>query len=339
MISKLRYASAIAVLLALASGVRAEEAEKLVRMLIDASASNYSLIDSAQLEMHEVQRDRSMSEVRSEDFELPGGGSVKIVRRPLQEMLLNVRLQGESIRVDRHLGRNGSGQLEEIANRTDGKATQYVPALRTAWRRRPDSLPLAFPLDPRQCGVDEENQRLADLINDPNGRSVRREHVGGATVIVIEQAHPSGASKRWEFRSDSRFLPCRFLTTWEDGSLLQVVDYTYAPVLGGEALLVRKIRRRFFDKGVATDVKSESWRQEMVRTVIGEVLVNEPLEKEVFQLKLPPDTQIRDSTQQVAFGKLQSSGRQSQLPLHLNIGAIGLLALIIARRAYRRSHA
>src|SRR5690606_18351383 len=137
-------------------------------------------------------------------------------------------------------------------------------------------------------------------------------------VVVIEQAHPSGASKRWEFRSDSRFLPSRFLTTWEDGSLLQVVDYTYAPVLGGEALLVRKIRRRFFDKGMATDVKSETWRQEMVRTVIGEVLVNEPLGKEVFQLKLPPDTQIRDSTQQVAFGKLESPGQKSQLPLYLN---------------------
>ena len=120
---------------------------------------------------------------------------------------------------------------------------------------------------------------------------------------------------------------------------MQLVDYEYQSVLGGKALVLKRLRQRFFSEGATRLPTTSGWRQEMVREVIGEVEVNEAIQESHFAVELPPGTRINDSTHQITLGQIEPS--EPMWPriglIGINAGAVVVLLPLVVAKSLRRS--
>ena len=306
-----------------------------LQLVLDASESNYSLIKTLECELREVERDTSVSQSTTTVRTLDSGATVRLTRTPRIESRLKIWAKGDLLRVDRQSTDRGKRPIEQLLS-LRGVTTQYVPCLMTAWRRRNEDVPASMPYDPRTCGTDNNRLTLLKRIEGVQECKVQRFVREGRHIIQITDVRGGKTQTLWEFSSAARYLPTAFRTFWDDHSLLQSIDYEYTPVLDDQALLLKRVRRRFYSQGVARDPSSPAWRQETLREVVGEVRVNQALDPAIFELDLPRGTRINDSTDQVAYGRLDPVEPRSRVGLAANIAGLVLLASLVALKAYRR---
>jgi hypothetical protein len=266
--------------------------QQLVDMVTSAMVGNYSAMESAKLTMRETSRDRSTVDSRETIENLPDGRMVKVFHSPEAIATLRIVLREKDFRCERRAGAANAGKIVEVHGLLDGYWTQYVPSISTGWIRLTDQLPSLFPLDPRQSGAGDIRRRLGDILKED--KILRAEMLGERDThrvqIVTETAR--GAITTYRFSANARFLPTRFHTRWEDGSLLQLVDIEYQTVLDGNALFPKRITRRFYDHGKAVLPDTKSWRQEMMREVVGPIQFNTPIDDAELAVTLPPDTRV-----------------------------------------------
>lgn len=309
---------------------------QLVDMVSCAIGGNYSMIESAKLTMRETALDRSARDSKTTGHHLPDGRTVRIVRQPRSVALLHLLLRGNSFRCERRTGGRADGNIVEIHGLQDGVWTQYVPSIATGWIRLPDQLPSLFPMDPRESGSADIRRRIEDILKEDRIVQASMVHQDKTHWVRIVVKAPEGGITTYHFSAANRFLPTLFYTQWNDGSLLQLVEISYQPVLGGKALFPRRIRRRFYDKAKTQFPDTTDWRQEMVREVTGQVQCNAHIGENELTVMLPPATRVVNVMRNTIRGlKGPISERRSiAFPL-LNILVIFVLFGAIVIRAHR----
>jgi hypothetical protein len=140
----------------------------------------------------------------------------------------------------------------------------------------------------------------------------------------------------YEFSAENGFLPTRCETRWPDGSLLQLVQYEYRDVLDGRAKFPDRVTRSFFAQGVTRHPSSCGWRQRLVWELTGDVVLNEPIPDDAFEVTFPPGTRVNDNTRRAIYLSQTPVPRRNLLWRWCGAGLLACVTLLVSRRRRRR---
>ena len=330
---RLIYLSILAVILlpqAPARGELDDNEAALVRMVLDAMEANYNVIRTAELTVREEVRDAGVKQESVQRFEAPSGGTVEVIRRPVSNWLLHVKIDAEKVRIDRSQGGAAKKLVETFVFAGD-ECVQFVRGAQAAWIRRRGELPGMLPLDPRQFGVDDIRRDIPRIFEEDDIASaaiIRDDH--GQSLVEIVTQSPKGSQAMYEFSEAASYLPTRRLTHWPDGSVLQVIDVSYQEVGDGQARFPRRLRQRFYSEGAAQTPDDPDWRQQLTREVAGEIAVNHSIPEDVFQFQMPAGVRVSDNLRRAVYQSAGPLPQTSRRPRFLWVTVIATCALLIA---------
>ena len=336
-----RKCRAFVCVVTVAGGIGAAEAndrsDDLVRMVIDAIRSNYSMIKTADVSISEISEDARVRKLDSSVKRNAHGGEIRITRVPRAEWKVRVVTQGDDMRLDRVPSESGPRFGEESRACLNGVWTHYTPGSSAAWIHKTEDLPGMFPEDPRQLGSDDVRRSVIDILREDRlvSAELTKSEAGEALVRVVAESNKV-VRTTYEFGAKSGFLPVRLMTRWPDGSVLQLVDFEYQDVLDGKAKFLKRLTRRFFAKGATEKPATTGWRQSLVREVEGLVL-NEAIRSERFEIELPPNTRVCDNVRQVIYRATEpvSETRQTRWPY--TVALVGVIVALISLRTYKHT--
>jgi beta-lactamase regulating signal transducer with metallopeptidase domain len=158
-----------------------------------------------------------------------------------------------------------------------------------------------FPYDPRELGGMYENTTLLD--------QMKRSRV----VKVLSQDHRQlsfqtemngvgndsrSKSQRIDYVIDmsKTYRPTMVIAYSDDGNGINVVsELSYQEVNPGKYWFLRELTQKYFlEKGI-TDPASDRWHQMLIYRV-GGLRINEPINDDVFEVKIPSGTRVSDGT-------------------------------------------
>jgi hypothetical protein len=263
-------------------------------MVIDAVNANYSQIRSAYAVLSDVTQDSTVEKQEEITRRLPGGEAI-IWKLPRMELKGTWWLRGDDLRYDQEPLGSTPASLARIIVRKEGVWTQYSPNSSHAWIRRTESLPGFFLADLREIGSESVKRGMVDVLREDwivSAQLVQNDSPQGFVRIITER--PSGDRTTYEFAVEENLLPTRFYTKRGDGSLVQFAEIEYQDVLEGRAKFLRRMTRRYFDKGVTDIPSEEGWRQWISLEVV-ELELNREVPDELFALEFPPGTRVDDT--------------------------------------------
>jgi hypothetical protein len=335
-----RMASVAFLLLgAAASPTRAGQAAPpvLVSLVVDAIEQNFSLISTAKVTVREVVEDATVSQFEVKVEKLSDGSELRVTSSPRNERRRRILLSDDRLRVDTSGSGPGTPRITETWALVAGVWTQHVPGSSAAWIRRTSELPGMFPIDPRQLGSDDIRRWLSEILREDAILSATlTSSADGADCIRILAKSASGVQTAYEFSAEDDFLPTRCETRWPDGSLLQLVEYEYRDVLGGWAKFPERVTRSFFAQGATRHPSSSGWRQRLVWELTSDVVLNNPIPDDAFEVKLPPGTRVNDNTRRAIYLSKTPLPRRNLLWGWCGAGLLACVTLLVSRR--RRRH-
>lgn len=273
----------------------------IVQMVLDAIEANYGAIDSARLTYAEERRDAGVEEKTVTRLQNPGGGVAVVTRAPVVRARQEIWLAGDRLRVDHLPGDTGETERASFVVQ-DNRCTQYVDEHRAAWVRRLGEMPGMMPLDPRQYGMADIRRDLRRILQEEEivAADIDRDERGEAVVRMVTQSR-TGARTTYEFLESAGYLPTRLLTRWSDGSVRHVIDVEYQRVGAGSARMPKTLTQRFYAEGIAEAPGSDQWRQQMRREVVGQIVVNQEIPSEVFNLEMAEGIRVSDNIRRAVY--------------------------------------
>jgi hypothetical protein len=153
---------------------------------------------------------------------------------------------------------------------------------------------LAFPLDPREPGVDVQ-RRLVDRLREDkllSAETFERPDGGEAVRIVAQDAR--GGKWLTECDPARNHLPTR-VGQLIDGDLFNTTtEVTYREVIPGKAWFPIEATKKIFFPGVRTP-DAPGWRALLIHQLRGDLVLNEEIPDSEFEQRLPAGTEVRGS--------------------------------------------
>jgi RNA polymerase sigma factor (sigma-70 family) len=272
----------------------ATDPQQVIGRITDHIKDNYARLRAVSVILQTTSLDRSVTKREEVTTKLPNGGMARVVRQPSSVRRERVLLSGDDVLRE---------AMEEDGNiwaLHGGVWTQYLPKLNTAWLRLPEQMPGMPPLDPRNIASMEQRWLFVDWLRGDRILEIgptRPPDGQPRLAALMEHAFDRENKERYrcEFDTARNDLPTRIVVLRDGDKIGIVLDIAYQEVIPGSAWFFKKATCRYFGPEFARSPDSDAWRQATTVETMGKVHVNEPIDTDVFAVKIPGDARVSDA--------------------------------------------
>jgi len=221
------------------------------------------------------------------------GGYDEWTLEPRSELKSIVVAQQNDVRAD--LIKANTNVIDITTNIVDGVVTKYSPTGKSAWIQSAAAFTDMCDIDPRNIGIYRPFGSYSDFLRNCHILHAEMQHSPkGATEIAVKVRHsPSNWLVSFTFDTSHNCLPSLIVVHYDDGSINAVTRFQYQEVLPNSWFLKKAVAHLFSDKAT-TSIDGQNWTTNEVTTVVALDSLNQPIDKEALEVKLPDGTHVND---------------------------------------------
>jgi hypothetical protein len=274
---------------------RAEEpaAHDLVQTVISAIDTNYAQLTSSKAVLTITIDRPTIKAVEHHKHEFKGGYD-EWTLEPRSELKSIVLAQRNDVRAD--LLKTQDNSIDMTTNIVDGVVTKYSPTGKSAWIQPSAAFTDMCDIDPRNIGIYRPFGSYSDFLRNCHILQAEMRHSPeGATQIAVKVRHsPSNWLVSFTFDTSHNCLPSLIVVHYDDGSINAVTRLQYQEVLPNIWFLKNAVCHAFPQKAT-TSIDGQNWTTNKVTTVVALDSLNQPIDKDALEVKLPDGTHVHDA--------------------------------------------
>lgn len=286
---------------ALDRGVAAADPDhSLVERVATAIENNNTRLGQFSAKTREEFIDHSVKSDAIKTVELETGAVLKRYVTPRQVTESTFFARGSELRCNRRVTAGASPAEKREFLFTDGAWMEYQPDIRTLWRRKPATMAMGFPFDPREIASFDLNRTLTSILREDSlVHSERIETSPDRELILLTLKSDEGRLREYTFDSSTGFLPIQSTLRFPGGAgggWTTVLSYT----------LVRDASAHFLEHAelniypTQQDLDDVRPSQE-IRLTVEDFDGSTPLSDDVFKLAIPAGVAVNDGVSNTRY--------------------------------------